>query len=283
MWAYVYKSKYRMLAQIVLISHVLFTSTRLINAQTIRIVCTTTHLSSLAETLAGKTAQVDVIIPWSMCPGHFELKPGEIKKIRHADLILGHGMEKFLSPFGNDKKYPPINMISIPGNWMVPAVQKRVAEYVAEILTDKFPQNAETFQTNLTAYRKQINALETELKPFLKKLQGLPVVCSTMCAELADWMGISVIAKFARDEDMSLRNMQNAIQKGRDGHVRMVIENQQSSGKLGQTLAKELNVPLVVISNFPEPDSLGYPNYEATLKKDVLAVYDQADRLKDEN
>ncbi|MFH1970454.1 MAG: metal ABC transporter substrate-binding protein [Verrucomicrobiota bacterium] len=254
------------------VSLALIVNAGLINAQVARIVCTTTHLSSLAETLAGKTAQVDVIIPWSMCPGHFELKPGEIEKIRRADLILGHGMEKFLSPFGDNKKYPPISMISIPGNWMVPAVQKRAAERIAGILTDKFPQNAETFRANLAAYRKRIDALEAELKPFLKKLQGRPVLCSTMCVELAQWMGVKVIAEFARDENVSLQNMQNAVRKGRDGKARMIIENQQSSGKLGQTLAKELDVPLAVISNFPEPDSLGSPNYEATLKKNVRAL-----------
>jgi len=81
-----------------------------------------------------------------------------------------------------------------------------------------------------------------------------------------------VSAEFQRDDDLSLRNLQDVIQKARKAGARIVVDNRQSSGKAGQTLARQLDLPLVMLSNFPEPDSDGHFSYETTLKKNVLAL-----------
>jgi len=242
------------------------------NAPSPVIVCTTTHLSGLVNALAGDLFQAETVVPWGMCPGHFELKRGDIEKIRGTVLILGHGTEKFLSAFEGNKAYAPIAAVSVSGNWMIPAVQKRAAKQVTTILAEKFPQNAEIIHANLLAYEKRIDVLENELQPHLKRMKNIPVVCSTMSAEYVAWMELIVSAEFQRDDDLSLRNLQDVIQKARKAGARIVVDNRQSSGKAGQTLARQLDLPLVMISNFPEPDSSGRISYEATLKKNVLAL-----------
>lgn len=247
------------------------------------IVCTTTHLSELVESLAKDVFQVETIVPWGMCPGHFELKQSDIENIRKAGLILGHGTEKFLAMFEKDKPDSSVADISIPGNWMIPDVRKKAVEQVALILADKFPANAETIHTNLLAYKNRIDSLKSELQSSLKKTTGMPVVCSTMCAEYAAWMGLDVAAEFQRDDDMSLRGMQDVIVRARKAGARIVIDNRQSSGKIGQSLARQLNLPLVMLSNFPEPNPAGQISYEDTLKKNVMALDPQTNRPKIED
>ncbi|MFA5343163.1 MAG: metal ABC transporter substrate-binding protein [Kiritimatiellia bacterium] len=236
------------------------------------VVCTTTHLSGLVETLAGGLYQTETIVPWGMCPGHFELSPRNIEKIRGAVLILGHGTEKFLAVFENDRSRPPLSAVVIPGNWMIPAIQKQAAEQMATILTSKFPKHAALFRANLTAYWKRIDALEAELQPASKKIRALPAVCSTMNADWVAWVGLGVAAEFQRDDDVSLRNLQKVMQQARRARARLVVDNRQSSGKVGKTLARELGLPLVVLGNFPEPDANGRISYETTLKKNVMTV-----------
>ncbi|MFH1476256.1 MAG: zinc ABC transporter substrate-binding protein, partial [Verrucomicrobiota bacterium] len=237
-------------------------------------VCTTTHLSALVESLAGDLFQPETIVPWGMCPGHFELSPRNIEKIHGAVLILGHGTEKFLAPFANDRSRTPLTVVAVSGNWMIPSVQKQAAERVAAILADRFPQHASFFRANLAAYQERIDALETELRPDLKKIRALPAVCSTMNADLAAWAGLDVVAEFQRDDDLSLRNLQDVMQQARQAQARVVVDNRQSSGKIGKTLARELDLPLVVLSNFPEPDASGRVSYEAALKRNMRSLCD---------
>jgi len=238
------------------------------------IVCTTTHLSALVESLAGDLFQPETIVPWGMCPGHFELSPRNIEKIRGAALILSHGTEKFLATFENDRSRAPLATVVVRGNWMIPSVQKQAAERVAAILTDQFPPHAALFHANLTAYQKRIDALEAELQPDLKKIRALPAVCSTMNADFAAWAGLDTAAEFQRDNDLSLRNLQDVIRQARRGQARLVVDNRQSSGKIGKTLARELGLPIIVLSNFPEPDASGRVSYSATLKRNILSLCD---------
>ena len=240
------------------------------------VICTTTHLSALVRTLAGDQLQVETIVPWGMCPGHFELKRGQIEKLRSAGLILRHGYEQFLAPFENNPDYAPLATVDVPGNWMIPAVQQRAAEQTAAILAAKFPRAAGTLCANLAAYHIRLNALEKEGLAALAGRQGQAVVCAALSADYVAWTGWRVVAEFPRDEDLSLRSLQDVLQQARQAGARLVIDNHQSSGKTGRTLARELAVPLVLISSFPEPDNSGQYSYEATQRKNILALEQRA-------
>lgn len=243
------------------------------NAPAPLIVCTTTHLSGLVATLGNDSFRTETIVPWGTCPGHFELKRSDIEKIRNASLILKHGHEQFLSAFEGKQAYAPVRAVAVPGNWMIPALQKKAAERTAAMLAEKFPHKAEMIRANLAAYQKKIDALENELQPHLQKISDTPAVCAAMSADYAAWMGIVVTAEFRRDADASVQNLQEVIRKARAAGARMVVDNLQSSGKTGRTLARQLDLPLVMLSNFPEPDSAGHGSYAATLKKNVFAVF----------
>jgi hypothetical protein len=46
--------------------------------------------------------------------------------------------------------------------------------------------------------------------------------------------------------------MRDIIAAGRREGAELVVENRQSSGKMGATIARELGVPIVVLNNFPD-------------------------------
>ena len=57
------------------------------------------------------------------------------------------------------------------------------------------------------------------------------------------------------------------ISAGRKAGVSLVIDNLQSGGRGGAAIARELGVPVVVLTNFPTPD--GYP---AALRQNAAAL-----------
>jgi ABC-type Zn uptake system ZnuABC Zn-binding protein ZnuA len=61
-------------------------------AQALRIVATTTDLASLARSVAGELAQVDVLIPAGADPEAYEPRPSDLAKLRDASVIVRVGL-----------------------------------------------------------------------------------------------------------------------------------------------------------------------------------------------
>jgi ABC-type Zn uptake system ZnuABC Zn-binding protein ZnuA len=61
-------------------------------AQPLRIVATTTDLASLARSVAGELAQVDVLIPAGADPEAYEPRPSDLAKLRDASVVVRVGL-----------------------------------------------------------------------------------------------------------------------------------------------------------------------------------------------
>ena len=77
------------------------------SAQVPRIVATTSDLASLARSVAGETAQVDVMIPPGADPEAFEPRPSDLGKLKGASVVVrvglgyDHWLDKLLSMHGD--------------------------------------------------------------------------------------------------------------------------------------------------------------------------------------
>jgi len=84
----------------------LFSAT-IASAQTLRIVATTTDLASLARSVTGEAAQVDVMIPPGTDPEAFEPRPSDLAKLRGASVLVrvglgyDHWLDKLLMMHGD--------------------------------------------------------------------------------------------------------------------------------------------------------------------------------------
>ena len=100
---------------------VLLLSFSVVHAQSpsrIETVCTTTQLSAILDAVGGGHFEITTIIPFGMCPGHFDLSPQEARKLIEAPLVFCHGYERFLDDiqFGATDS---IVRIELPENWMI--------------------------------------------------------------------------------------------------------------------------------------------------------------------
>ena len=239
-----------------------------------RVVCSTTMLQAVVQAVGGPELAVHALIPFGMCPGHFDVTPGEAARLRSADLWLAHGFERMLHQAGPLEARPNLQRVPVSGNWMVPAVHVQGVEAVRAILATRWPARAEGFGERATAYAEQVRHDGERAKDRLAAHQGRPVVCAAISRDLVEWYGFEVVATFPRDENVSVQSLQRVLAAARAAGAVLVLDNRQSSGRVGRTLARELEVPLVMLTNFPEPDEIppGETTYLRALHGQIEAI-----------
>lgn len=239
----------------------------------LRVTCTTTLVSAVVSAVGGDRIDVHTIVPFGMCPGHFDLTPGEADRLRNADVLLYHGFEPFLKGVEPGSKTAMVKA-GVKGNWMIPTVHTQAVERVRAVLTEAMPTAGALFAERAEGYSRAVAQLaEKSMKP-LATVRGTPVVCATMNRDLAEWLGCRVIAEFARDEDVSVKALHGILTEAKQSGAVLVIDNMQSSGKIGRTIADELGIPFVMLSNFPDASSgtADRPPYLAALSNNCTTV-----------
>jgi zinc transport system substrate-binding protein len=244
-------------------------------AEPLRVVATTSLLASLLKDIGGQRVQISVLIPPASCPGHFDLRPGDVTTISRSGVLFAHQFERFVDRIGEVAgKQVRVYRIAVQGNWLVPTTYAQAAEKVADILSRIDPAGRAIYQRNLQQLRLRASQLDTELKAHLKRAgvtANTPVVGSEMLEPLLRWMGLKVIATYGRAEDLTPTEWQRVTASARGVGVRLVIDNLQSGANTGVELARELGAQHVMLSNFPG----GFPNtssWESCLRENVRRV-----------
>ena len=236
-------------------------------AEPLQVLCTTTQLGAATMAIGGDAVAVTTIIPFGMCPGHFDLSPRQAEKLRQADLVLFHGYERFLTTLAASMPDMASQRVDVAGNWMIPAVHRQGAAAVAALLSARWPELREHFTDRLGQYLQAIDDAVAAQAPVVAALRDRAVLCAAMNSDVAADLGCAVAGVFPRDEGLSAQKLATLISAGRKAGVSLVIDNLQSGGKGGAAIARELGVPVVVLTNFPTPD--GYP---AALRQNAAAL-----------
>jgi len=240
----------------------------------LKVVTTTSLIASIVEKVGGDKVQVANIIPPAQCPGHFDVKPSDIQMLADAQLFLTHGWqgEMFSTDLIESADNPELKVVSlnIPGNWMTPTVQAQAVGNITSTLAEIDPQNASYYQNNARSQQAAITAKGNELKARLEagNLSQFNVICSEQITGLVQWTGFNVIASYGRPEDLSIKDLQDLIEKAKEASVALVIDNLQSGFNAGEAMVQDIGAIQVTLSNFPG----GFDNtetWEKAVEKDV--------------
>lgn len=245
----------------------------------------TSLIADIVKNVGGDKVETVNIVPPAACPGHFDLKPGDVQKLAEARLFLRHDWQgkmftKELIESVHNKDLQVVE-VAVAGNWMAPPVQKEAVTKIAGILMEKDPSNRAYYEQNADRLVSQIEAKGQET---LSRLQaagagGVKVLCSEMQQGFLKWAGFDVVATYGRPEELSPQKMQELINKGKQAGVKLVVDNLQSGPDAGKGMAKELGAAKVTISNFPG----GLPQtdtWSAALDKNVELLLDALKEVK---
>lgn len=88
---------------------------------------------------------------------------------------------------------------------------------------------------------------------------GTTVLASGRQKAFCEFLGMSVAEVFPASDTVSPGELSRAIESSRNANTTLVIANAPEGTRLADSLAKRLNVPMVVFENFPaQADAEGF-------------------------
>jgi len=227
----------------------------------LKVVTSTSLIVQIVERVGGDLVDVVNIIPPAQCPGHFDVKPGDIQRLAEADLFLLHGWqgEIFSQDLIASANNPDLTVVNINvkvgenTNWMTPPVQLAAVDMITTALSEADAENAATYQELAAECKDSITAKEAEIKARLAKedLASINVMCSDQLPGFVQWAGLNIVAVFGRPDSLTPQVVQELVDTGREENVTLIIDNLQSGQDAGAGLAEELDCQRIILSNFP--------------------------------
>jgi len=227
----------------------------------LKVVTSTSLIAQVVERVGGEMVDVVNIIPPAQCPGHFDVKPGDIQKLADANLFFLHGWqgERFSQDLIASANNPDLSVVTLDiqttenQNWMVPVVQMEAVDIITSALCQVDTENSAAYQQSATEYKDKIAAKETEVKAKLAQANffSINVMCAEMQAGFINWVGLNIVATYTRNDPDIPQVAKELVDKGRAENVTLVIDNLQSGQDAGKAIAADIGCARIILSNFP--------------------------------
>lgn len=213
------------------------------------VLCTTSVLASIVEDLASDQVAVDVIASPAICPAHYDVKPSDIESFKMADLILMHGMEKWVESL-KEASQSTAPIVKISGPWNTPSNLKERYMDVAKALEENLQINLES------QLQRCLNAI-SETEEWLNEFAGehgfkdTPVVCMEWQKAFINFLGFKIVATYGPPEMVSASQLESILTNATQNKALLVIDNLQSGTDLGEQIASQIGGVEVALTNFP--------------------------------
>ena len=223
----------------------------------LKVVTSTSLMAQIVERVGGERVDVVNIIPPAQCPGHFDVKPGDIQGLAEADLFLLHGWqgELFSQDLIASANNPKLTVVKVDaqGNWMTPPVQLEATDKITAALCQVDAENSSVYHQLAIEYKDKIGAKEAEIKAKLAEvdLSGVNAICADQQAGFVDWVGLNVVATYGEPDSLTPQVVRELVDTGREAGVTLIIDNLQSGKDAGLPIAMDIGCQRVILSNFP--------------------------------
>lgn len=224
----------------------------------LEVVTGTSLIADIVKDIGGGKIQVRNIIPPGSCPGHYDVKPGDIEALAKGKFFLihhwqrGHENIKGLIRAANNPNLA-IKVIEVKGNWMAPPVQAKAVNKIATVLAEIDKDNSAYYHRRAKERQEAILAKSEEVRSKLDKakIDGMKVICADKQAGFVRWVGFEVVATYGRPEELTVTKVAEIVAKAKAAGVALVIDNLQSGPKAGKGIARDIGAIQVTLSNFP--------------------------------
>jgi ABC-type Zn uptake system ZnuABC Zn-binding protein ZnuA len=243
----------------------------------LRVVATTTQVADLAANVGGDRAQVTSLLKPGIDPHDYEPSPADIDAIAHADLVLenGVGLEAWLGdtidssgfdgPVADTSQGLRLRMVggaADPHIWQNPRNAERMAANIERGLAAADPSAATTFQANLAAYTRQLQALDSEVQRQIDSLANKRLVTNhDAFGYYIDRYGLqlvgSVIPSFDTSAELSGRDIRDLVARIKATRVKAILSETSLPPRTAETIGREAGVKVVTGEDALYGDTLG--------------------------
>lgn len=226
-------------------------------AAPIKVVIGSALIGDIVQDLLGAEVEMLQVTAGSLCPGHNDMKPTDLLFAAKADVAVLHGFQKKMPSTAVLKEFETQGKVKVlwvntHRAWTIPQVQIEAGREVARVLKETLSKDrTRDIDARLTLRESRVRAAETEARARLQPLHGVPVVVAKRQSEFCEWAGLTLVAEFTGGDTMTPKVMTEAVVNAKKTKAVGVIENLQNKSNVSTSIAREISVPVVILSNFP--------------------------------
>jgi len=236
---------------------------------------TTSYLEAAARDILGNDVNVVRLAEPGTCPGHFDIRPGQVQELRRCRALLRFDFQKALDEklAGRGTQGPAVAEIALRSGMCVPGSYLAACRQVADHLIAQGLLSRADAEAKLQLIGARIEALAREATNQVARagLAGTPVIASSHQRDFCEWLGLRVVASFRSADTASISEIERAIEAGTAGQARLVIANLPEGRRTADALAGRLKGRVVVFENFPALDQ-GRVSFDAMLRSNLDAL-----------
>lgn len=240
-----------------------------------QIATTTSYLEAAAYDLLGNDAPVLRLTEPGTCPGHFDMRPSQVRELQLCRALIRFDFQRSLDVkvARDNTSGPHVAEITLGGGLGRPESYLSACRQIANHLATLGLVARTDSETRLRLIAARLDALSHELTNRVSEahLVGSPVISSRHQREFCEWLGLRVVATFRAADTSSIAEIEDAIDAGRLGQVKLVIANMPEGRRAADALAQRLKAQVVVFENFP-PLQDGQVSFDAMLQTNVAAL-----------
>jgi ABC-type Zn uptake system ZnuABC Zn-binding protein ZnuA len=260
----------------------------LATGRVLHVVATTTQVADFARNIGGDQVQVTSLLKPGVDAHDYEPSPADLEAIARADVVLenGVGLEEWLDDTVKSSGFTgPVVDTSQgvklragghaeeaeeqaggeehdPHIWQDPRNAMVMAANIQRALAAADPADAGVYRSNLAAYTKQLQALDTEVQRQIDSLANKKLVTNhDAFGYYIDRYGLefvgSVIPSFDSSAELSGRDIRDLVAKIKATGVRAVFSETTLPPKAAETIAREAGVKVVTGEDALYGDALG--------------------------
>ena len=235
----------------------------------IKIAVTTSNLADLLDEICEDKIDVFTIIPTTMCPGTYDIDAKTIKEINKCNVVLYHHWQ----PWVKNLKYKTTKLgivyreLKTRGNLMIPYINLRAAQELLDLLSIWDSDNKSFYEQNFLNYSFKVNFLAEEIAKNGYNKYNKKIVCNSQISTFMEWLGFDVVMTYGKSSNLSSSEMFLLTKKIKKEKVKYAVDNLQAGTDVGRTLADDLKIKHIVVSNFV----LGR-SYINTLKNNIEKI-----------
>jgi zinc/manganese transport system substrate-binding protein len=247
---------------------------------TLDVVATTTQVADFARVVGGDRVRVTGLIKPNVDAHDYEPSPADIDAIARADVVLknGAGLEEWLDDTISSSGFagPVVDTsqgVALrqeeggepdPHIWQNPRNAQRMVATVERTLAQAEPAAAPQFQSNLTAYTRELQTLDTEVARQIDSLANKKLVTNhDAFSYYIDRYGLefvgSIIPSFDTSAELSGKDIRDLVAKIEQTRVKAIFSETSLPPKTAETIAREAGVKVVEGEDALYGDSLGPP------------------------
>jgi len=245
------------------------------------IAVTNTYLQCAVLDVAGGDADVVVLSPPGMCPGHFDISPQQVSSLSNCRLLIRADFQERIEDSLGRMKDRGLEVVSVSfaDGMCVPDTYIEVCKETIAGLQKYGIDGYAAKPGRLLEISRRLRNLSAEMKEKLSDagLAEADVLCSVHQAAFAKWLGLNVAGTFVGSDMETAGHLQDVLESCADRDIRFVIANMQEGTDLARALSERLDCPIVVFSNFPEIQP-GPDNFDALLRSNLQNLLEASGR-----